>query len=408
MRKPPRRRRKPKSQAVIDFLENRVLSAARPEGYQGGLGHDVSLRRAIEAAVPFVQDGFKDQPLIEARLRMTLGRSFDRLGDSKKSGEQYAAVREIYTRHYGPDHELTLKSTLRLAARLNAIGRHVEACKMCESLVGQAQNLFGPDHEETLNAMDHLAECYNELGRFSDALPWRKRVLTLRQTKLGPDHAFTLISRFNLAGSFTLLGRRGESLAILESVLPPTRATFGRDDVNTVNCMNNLANEYQFFGRFPDAFNLREEVLAIRKANLGHDHPLTLMAMRNLAISHRLLNHRAEALGLSQEVRALTEKKFGPDHAETLDAMNSVATCYFALGRYEDCALRWERTRWHDARPSWARTTPTRFRAFTTLAFSFRLRANTLTPWPIMKSRSNCAGTNWGRRTRIRSRVSSM
>src|SRR5688572_2555092 len=39
--------------AVLDFVEKRVLTAAKPEGVEGGLGHDVTLRRAIEAAVAF-------------------------------------------------------------------------------------------------------------------------------------------------------------------------------------------------------------------------------------------------------------------------------------------------------------------------------------------------------------------
>jgi len=45
----------------------RVHIAARPEGQEGGLGYDVTLRGAIEAALPFVDESFKDQPLIEAR-----------------------------------------------------------------------------------------------------------------------------------------------------------------------------------------------------------------------------------------------------------------------------------------------------------------------------------------------------
>ena len=64
------------TRAVLEFLENQILAAARPKGLDGGLGPDVTLRAAIDAAVPFVEEGFKDQPLTEARLRMTLGNSF--------------------------------------------------------------------------------------------------------------------------------------------------------------------------------------------------------------------------------------------------------------------------------------------------------------------------------------------
>ena len=62
--------REAETQAVLDFVENKVFAAARPEGQDGGLGQDVMLRRAIEAALPFVDQGLTNQPLIEARLRL--------------------------------------------------------------------------------------------------------------------------------------------------------------------------------------------------------------------------------------------------------------------------------------------------------------------------------------------------
>src|SRR5262249_49332875 len=59
------------TQSVLDFVENKVSAAARPETVPGGLGPKVTLRRAIEKALPFVEQSFHDQPLVEARLRMT-------------------------------------------------------------------------------------------------------------------------------------------------------------------------------------------------------------------------------------------------------------------------------------------------------------------------------------------------
>ncbi len=79
------------TRAVLDFLEKRILAAARPRGLDGGLGPGISLRAAIEAAVPFVEEGFKDQPLTEARLRLTLGNSFLYLGDGPAAAAQYRA-----------------------------------------------------------------------------------------------------------------------------------------------------------------------------------------------------------------------------------------------------------------------------------------------------------------------------
>jgi hypothetical protein len=87
--------REAEARAVVDFLETKVFAAARPVGDGLGLGHDVSLRRAVEASLPFVEQSFADRPLIEARLRLTLGTSFLYLGDANVAAEQYSAARAL-------------------------------------------------------------------------------------------------------------------------------------------------------------------------------------------------------------------------------------------------------------------------------------------------------------------------
>ena len=100
---------------MLDFVEQKVFAAARPEGQDGGLGHDVTLRRAIEAALPFVEANFKNKPLIEARLRMTLGDSFWYLGEAGIAADQYQKARALYTRQLGPNHSKTLRSMSEIA-----------------------------------------------------------------------------------------------------------------------------------------------------------------------------------------------------------------------------------------------------------------------------------------------------
>src|SRR5262249_50614713 len=73
--------------AVVQFLEDKVFAAGRPKGEAGGLGHDVSLRDAVRASLSGLATSFKDQPLVEARLRVTLGMTFFYLGDYAPAAE---------------------------------------------------------------------------------------------------------------------------------------------------------------------------------------------------------------------------------------------------------------------------------------------------------------------------------
>src|SRR5262249_48093775 len=151
--------------AVLEFVENRVFAAARPEGQEGGLGRAVTLRQAVEAALPFVETGFTDQPLIEARLRLTLGSCFLDLGEARIAADQSEAARAIYARQLGPDPPDAPRSMDPLACSYAALGRHADALQLREETLALRTARLGPDHPDTLRSMDHLACSYAEFAR---------------------------------------------------------------------------------------------------------------------------------------------------------------------------------------------------------------------------------------------------
>jgi hypothetical protein len=165
------RAREAEMRAVLGFVEERVLAAARPKGQAGGLGHEVTLRQAVDAALPSVAKGFATQPLIEARLRRTLGHSYRHLGDPRSAADQFEASRALYARHRGPDDA------------------------------------------DTLTTVNDLADSYQVLGQLAEALKLREEVLRVRKVKLGPDHPDTLRSRLSVASSLARLGRGAEAAA---------------------------------------------------------------------------------------------------------------------------------------------------------------------------------------------------
>jgi serine/threonine protein kinase len=339
--------REAETKAVLEFVENRVFAAARPEGEAGGLGHAVTLRRAVEAALPFVAKSFSDQPLIEARLRLTLGISFSYLGDAKTAAEQQEVARTLYARHRGPEHPDTLSSMNDLANSYADLGRHADALKLHEETLALRKAKLGPDHPDTLKSMVNLANSYADLGRHADALKLRKETLALMQAKLGPDHPDTLKSMVNLANSYAGLGRHPDALKLHEETLALRRAKLGPDHPDTLMSMNNLANSYYTLGRHADALKLHEETLTLMQAKLGPEHPDTLRSMHNLANSYAALGRHADALKLHEETLTLRKAKLGPDHPDTLMSMWGVAENLIKLERgaealpiIDDCVQR--------------------------------------------------------------------
>ncbi len=325
--------REAETKAVLEFVEQRIFAAARPEGQESGLGHDVSLRKAVEAALPYVATGFKDQPLIEARLRFTLGISFWYLGDTTAAIRQYELSRDLYNQHLGEDHPDTLLCMCHLGASYFDAGRKQEALRVNEKTVQLQKAKLGPEHRDTLGTMVNLANSYHDAGRGEEALRLREETFRLMKVQLGFDHLYTLMCMNNLANSYYDAGRVEDALRLQEETLQLKKAKLGPDHQDTLASMGNLANTYGAAGRSQEALKLREEVLRLAKAKLGPDHPDTLKGMSNLADSYSAAGRTQEALKLYEETLALVKAKLGSDHPETLIGMMNVAVSFHEVGR---------------------------------------------------------------------------
>jgi serine/threonine protein kinase/tetratricopeptide (TPR) repeat protein len=326
------RERETETRKVLNFVEDKVFSAARQKG-RGGLGPEVSLRKAVLAALPFVDEAFRDQPLIEAKLRLTLGLSFLYLGDGRTASEQFQRARTLYTSIEGPRHPNTLMSMHRLAASYFALGRHKDALKLNEETLELRTQTLGPDHPDTLTSMNSVANGYRNVGNHTEARKLYEKTLELRKARLGPDHPDTLASMNNLAVNYTALGRHADALKLNQETFELKKAKLGPDDPDTLISMINLAVSYGAVGRTDDALKMREETVVRMKATFGATHPETLVSMFNLANNYAKYDRRADALKLHEETLALRKKELGVDHPDTLVSMLGVAEDLVELNR---------------------------------------------------------------------------
>jgi eukaryotic-like serine/threonine-protein kinase len=336
--------REAETRAVLRFVENQIIAAARPEGQQGGLGRDVTLRQAIQGSLPHIAGAFSDQPLIEARLRLTLGTSFYYLGEPEIAKQQYEASRAIYAKLGGPDHPGTLRSMTNLAATQGDLGRHAEALKLREEILASRKARLGPRHPDTLLSMHALGLGYYAMGRHAEALRLFEETLALRKAKLGPHHPDTLRSMANLAASQEVLGRHADAKKLREETLALRKTKLGPHHPETLTSMCDLGLSYLAMDRVAEALKLFEETLALQKAELGFDHPETLLTMAQLAVSQAAQGRHAEAKKLREETLALRKAKLGKHHPDTLTSMHDLGLSYRAVGRPAEALKLFEET----------------------------------------------------------------
>jgi len=378
------RRSEAEARSVLGFLQKRVLAAARPEREKGGLGKDVSLHAAIDAAEPAIAADFPDQPVVEAAVRSVLGESYRYLGDYGQAIRQQDRARALLTKTLGPGHPATVESVNNLAIAYRNAGQLTEAVTLGEEVVRLRKAARGPGDPETLSGMSNLVGDYWSAGRIADAIALGEEVVRLRKSTLGESHPQTLHSAHNLALAYQSAGRRREALALLEDVLrrdkevlgpdhpetlrslnsltlayrdagrtaeaisvresalPLYEKTLGSDHPDTLACLSNLAGAYRETGRFADAVSLYRKTLGLMKAKLGPDHPDTLRTMGGLANSLWSDRRIDEAIGLHEESLRLRKQRFGSDHPDTLNGINNLAIAYNAAGRTDEAITQYE------------------------------------------------------------------
>ena len=189
--------------AVLNFFENKVLAADRPQGKEGGLGKDATLRQAVDAAEPHIATEFlKDQPLVEASIRHVLGQSYEYLGEMPAATREHKLAFELRKSNLGPDHPDTLRSQSEYARTFYYSGKIDQAEQLVKEALAALESKLGPDNPDTLRCQNNLANIYLDTGRVKQAIELHEKTLKARKARLGENDPATLISQGNLAAAY--------------------------------------------------------------------------------------------------------------------------------------------------------------------------------------------------------------
>ncbi len=273
------------AEAVVTFLEERVFAAARPKGRAGGLGKDVTLRDAITACLPALSDEFADQPLVEARLRHTVGNTFWYLREAATAVRHLERAGTLYAERLGPDDPLALE------------------------------------------VASDLSNCLFDLGRHADALALRMRTLAARTLVLPADHPATLVSRIGVANSLAALDRHAEAVALQEDALGRCRRVLGPDHEDTLNSLWGVVVSLVELNRGAEAIPLIDECVS-GAAGKSVD-PRMIPSLMVLRLRH--FQRAADPAGC-RSTAVMWEKLDRPDADSLYDAAchRAVAAAMFA------------------------------------------------------------------------------
>ncbi len=316
------------AKVVLDFYQGAVLSAARPKDLDGGLGKDVTLLQAINAAEPMISPTFSHQPIVEASVRDELGKTYRYLGEPKRAILQHRRAIDLRKSDLGPAHIDTLTSMLNLAEDYQDAREFELALSLGQETLLSAKSKLGENHLFTLACMSQLGNTYRGVGRWDDAAKLHEAELKIATKTVGPKDQVTLRSMNNLALVYQNTGKLEQAISLYENVLDIAQRALGEHHPCTLLVTANLGTGYHEAGDMAKAMPFLKKALDLQTTILGRDHPQTLRTMISIADAHVWQESGSnwnEALPLYQEAYDLGKEKQGSTHPDSLIRMDNLA-----------------------------------------------------------------------------------
>jgi serine/threonine protein kinase/Flp pilus assembly protein TadD len=325
-----------RAQAVLKFFQDKVLSATRPKGQEGGLGKEATIQSALNQAEPDITRLFVDQPLVEASIRNVLGVSYWYLGKHDMAMRQQERALALRRQELGPEHPETVGAMNDLGIILHAQGQIEKARKLFAEVVEVKKRVLGPEDPITLRSVNNLASTLAEEGNLQEASRLIEETLQIQRRLLGAEDLFTLRSSYNLAIMLRHLGRTEESRKLFQETLEILQRVFGKEHQDTLRVMNELGELMLDQGEIAEAHKLFEETLQGKRRILGATHDETLLTLANLADASRLQGRLDDARKLAEEAVRLDRREVGVDHPQTSVALAILASVYRDGGQYAE------------------------------------------------------------------------
>jgi tetratricopeptide (TPR) repeat protein/predicted Ser/Thr protein kinase len=306
------------ARAITKFFEDNVLAAARPIGWEGGAGPDVTLKETLDHAATKIDDAFAGQPEREAAVRNTIGMTYWYLGRFDAADPHFDKAYRLRGEHLGPEHPDTLTSLHNLAMVRSKRDQFDQAIVHARAALAGRRRVLGTEHPDTLRTQLILGYAYRKNHQTDEAAAVLEPATEACRRTLGPEHPLTLSAQFDLAAVLWNQGKTAQAIALKRTTLEGRRRTLGAEHPDTLRSQGNLGVALMDVGQFAEAEDLCRQTLTVRQHVLGAEHLETLWSQWFLADVLSREGRGADAEKLLRAGLDVCRRKLPPNHADTL------------------------------------------------------------------------------------------
>lgn len=257
------------AERVTEFLEG-IFEAADPNQ----LGSEATLAEAVALGERRLAEELGDEPMVEARLRETLGRTLRMLGEPERSLANYERAAELFERETGRTSDDTLRATRRVGVLLRVNGRYRESIDTLTDVYERQRSRYGNGSHNGLLTLNSIALVHWRLGELDRAAELLDRVIEGRE-RLGPRAEGNLVELRTAIHNLGLVrfdqGRCENALALFR------KSQEIPDDLMTnILCDEMIGNSLMCLERHEEAREVLEQLWRVCTERLTADHPKRL------------------------------------------------------------------------------------------------------------------------------------
>jgi eukaryotic-like serine/threonine-protein kinase len=312
---------------VTAFLAG-VLELAAPEE----IGPSATVRQVLDRAARTIGKDLGQNPLVEARLRHTIGNVYQSLGVNEEAERHLNIGHEIRTRELGSDHPDTLKILGNVAGLRHHQGRFEESERLLRLALEGWRKIGQADDPVALGMMNNLAQNYSRQGRRAEAIALQREVLEGQTRRQGADHPHTLGAMINLAQLLENEGNYSEAEQVVTQAVEGWKRAHGAEHPGTLMAVSNLAGLNVRVGRLAEGEALFRQTLEARRRVLGPEHPDTVRTIGNLGWALWRMRRIPEAEEMLVKAWDLGRAFLGESHSDTVTMANTLMSLYESQG----------------------------------------------------------------------------
>jgi serine/threonine protein kinase len=321
------------AEIVTDFLTNDLLASVYPERAKG---QEVTVRHILKAASANLESKFKSRPLTEAKIRHTLGRTYDKMGDYEAANVHLQRALQIRSEQLGEDDPSTLAIIDDVGWLRCNQGRYEQSESLLIKAYEGRRQILGGEHPDTIESLVNLGAQYMMQAQFRKGMELSEKAFEMANRILGDEHLITLRSRTAVVLGYDIAAEFDVARSLASKGLEISRRLLGNEHGTTLDMMNLLIWACMETNHLDESRRLAPEALAISQEVFGEEHLTTMMAMNNLGYLYLKQDRFDEAEQLLTRSVELSERILGKFHGLRTLLLKRLTVLHRRRGEYEE------------------------------------------------------------------------